>query len=135
MITPAPDPTTGSSVPVRRPRRCQTRRMIRVARASDAEALHALLCRLDEQSSWMLLEPGERGPTDDTLRARLTAQAPDGSFDLVAEGDVTALIGWLSVEILPYRRARHVGYLVLGVDETASGRGLGRGQMMAVSEE
>ena len=83
----------------------------------------------------MLLEPGERGQTDDTLRARLTAQAPGGSFDLVAEGDGSALIGWLAVEILPYRRARHVGYLVLGVDETAIGRGLGRGLLAAAVEE
>jgi RimJ/RimL family protein N-acetyltransferase len=109
--------------------------MIRRARPSDSGALHALQCRLDGQSSWMLLEPGERGATDETLRARLAAQAPGGSFDLVAESDGKALIGWLAVEILPYRRARHVGYLVLGVDETASGRGLGRGLLEAAIGE
>jgi RimJ/RimL family protein N-acetyltransferase len=109
--------------------------MIRVARASDAEALHALQCRLDEQSSWMLLEPGERGSSDDGVHARLTAQTATGSFDLVAEDEAEVLIGWLAVEVLPYRRARHVGYLVLGVDASAAGRGLGRALISAALDE
>lgn len=105
--------------------------MIRPALASDSVALHALQCRLDEQSEWMLLEPGERGGSDGPLHERLAAQHGDGSFDLVAEGDGLALVGWLSVDVLPFRRARHVGYLVLGVDTAAAGRGLGRGLLEA----
>jgi L-amino acid N-acyltransferase YncA len=109
--------------------------VIRLARAFDSDVLHALQCRLDEQSTWMLLEPGERDRTDDALRDRLAAQPPGGSFDLVAEGDGTALVGWLAVEVLPYRRARHVGYVVLGVDATASGRGIGQGLLETAVDE
>ena len=109
--------------------------MIRRAGASDSADLHMLQCRLDEQSSWMLLEPGERGSSDDGLRTRLTAQATSGSFDLVAEDGGGALVGWSAVEVLPYRRARHVGYLVLGVDAAAAGRGLGRALISATLDE
>lgn len=82
----------------------------------------------------MLLEPGERGSSDDRLRARLAEQSADGSFDVVAESD-GALVGWAAVEVLPYRRARHVGYLVLGVDAAAAGRGLGHALLSAAIEE
>lgn len=110
--------------------------MIRLARAADSAALHALQCRLDAQSEWMLLAPGERDPMDD-LRHRMADQDSSGSFDLVVDdgGDGSVLSGWLSVTVLPYRRVQHIGYLVLGVDAVSSGRGLGRGLLMASLEE
>ncbi len=72
----------------------------------------------------MLLEPGERGDDPERLRQRLESQPAYGSFDLVAR-DAETLIGWLTVDVLPYRRARHSGYVVMGVDTAASGRGVG----------
>jgi RimJ/RimL family protein N-acetyltransferase len=98
--------------------------VIRRATAADAADLLALQRRLDAQSSYMMLEPGERGDDTSRLQQRLSGQRDEGSFDLVAEED-GGLAGWLSVEVLPYRRARHVGYLVLGVDANQTGRGLG----------
>lgn len=61
----------------------------------------------------MLLEPDERERTPERLRARLESQDAAGSFDLVAERD-GGLPGWLSAEVLPLRRARRCGYLVMG---------------------
>ncbi|HYJ68072.1 MAG TPA: hypothetical protein VEX15_10475 [Nocardioidaceae bacterium] len=77
---------------------------IRLAGPDDAEALLALQRRLDAQSTYMLLEPGERDETADRLRERLESQDASGSFDLVV-ADSEALVGWLEVEVLPYRRA------------------------------
>lgn len=78
--------------------------------------------RLDAQSPFMLLEPGEREQAPDRLRARLQGQGRAGSFDLVAEeGEGGSLVGWLSVEVLAFRRARHTGYVVIGVDAAADG--------------
>jgi RimJ/RimL family protein N-acetyltransferase len=98
---------------------------IRLAGPDDADALLDLQRRLDAQSTYMLLEPGERDETPDRLRERLQSQGGVGSFDLVAD-DRGALVGWLSAEVLPYRRVSHAGYVVIGVDAAASGRGIGR---------
>jgi ribosomal protein S18 acetylase RimI-like enzyme len=98
---------------------------IRLARADDAVALLALQHRLDAQSTYMLLEPGERGDDSERVRERLRGQGASGSFDLVAEGPET-LVGWLVVEVKPFRRARHSGYVVMGVDAAAVGLGIGR---------
>lgn len=105
--------------------------MIRLAVSDDAPALLALQQRLDCQSSFMLLEPDERDPSPDPLRRRLGAQGSRGSFDLVADCPTglhephKALAGWLCVEVSPWRRAAHVGYVVLGVDIGHSGQGIG----------
>jgi ribosomal protein S18 acetylase RimI-like enzyme len=111
---------------------------IRLAGPEDAGALLALQHRLDGQSEFMLLEPGEREQSPARLRDRLLAQGRAGGFDLVAEGEDgngDGLAGWLSVEVLPFRRARRAGYLVLGVDVAAAGRGLGRSLLAAAEHE
>jgi RimJ/RimL family protein N-acetyltransferase len=107
---------------------------IRLAGRDDAAALLGLQHRLDAQSSFMLLEPGEREQAPDRLRARLHSQGAAGSFDLVAEAE-HALAGWLSVEVPPFRRARHTGYLVVGVDAAAAGRGIGTALLAAAAGE
>jgi RimJ/RimL family protein N-acetyltransferase len=109
---------------------------IRLASLDDATALLALQHRLDAQSPFMLLEPGEREQVPAQLRARLHAQARGASFDLIAEDEESGrAVGWLSVEVLPFRRARYTGYLVIGVDTAAAGRGIGRGLLAAAERE
>ena len=82
----------------------------------------------------MLLEPDERDQTPDRLRERLQGQGATGSFDLVADGQ-GELLGWLSVDVLPYRRASRTGYLVMGVDAATTGRGIGRALLTAALAE
>jgi ribosomal protein S18 acetylase RimI-like enzyme len=108
---------------------------IRLASPDDAAALLGLQHRLDAQSPFMLLEPGERERAPGRLRARLQTQGRTGSFDLVAEDERGSLAGWLSVEVLPFRRARQTGYLVIGVDAAAAGRGIGRNLLAAAEQE
>ena len=107
---------------------------VRLAGPDDAAALLALQHRLDAQSSFMLLEPGEREQDPDRLRARLRAQGPAGGFDLVA-GSGGGLAGWLAVEVPPFRRASRCGYLVMGVDMAAAGHGIGGGLLAAAARE
>jgi ribosomal protein S18 acetylase RimI-like enzyme len=83
----------------------------------------------------MLLEPGERELVPDALRTRLGAQTHQGSYDLVAEQDPEVLVGWAAVEVLPYRRAAGIGYVVLGVDAAASGQGVGVALLRAAVAE
>jgi RimJ/RimL family protein N-acetyltransferase len=107
---------------------------IRLAGPQDAGDLLALQHRLDAQSSFMLLEPGEREQDPERLRAWLESQGPAGSFDLVAEAP-DGLAGWLSAEVLPFRRARRTGYLVMGVDAAAAGRGIGAALLAEATAE
>src|ERR1700677_5149146 len=105
---------------------------IRLAEPEDAASLLSLQHRLDSQSRYMLLEPGERTQAPDHLRDRLAGQS--GSLELVAEED-GGVLGWLSVEVLPFRRARHTGYIVVGVDADAAGRGIGGSLLAKAGEE
>jgi len=72
----------------------------------------------------------------DRLCARLQSQGRAGSFDLVAEDeDGRCLVGWLSVEVPPFRRAGQTGHVVIGVDAAAAGRSIGRGMLAAAEQE
>ncbi|MGR6914203.1 N-acetyltransferase family protein [[Actinomadura] parvosata] len=96
--------------------------MIEIRRAGpdDAPALLDLQLRLDEESSFMVLEPGERDP----VPRRLPSGGPSFVVVAMAEGGVAA--GYVEVEVLPYRRARRTGYVVMGVRAAHAGQGLGR---------
>jgi ribosomal protein S18 acetylase RimI-like enzyme len=107
---------------------------IRKAGPDDAATLLGLLHKLDAQSAYMMMEPGEREAAPDRLRDRLAAQHAAGSFDLVAE-ETGRLAGWLSAEVLPFRRARRTGYLVLGVDADFAGRGIGAALLATAVDE
>lgn len=101
--------------------------MIRLATGADSAALLHLQRRLDAQSAFMMYEADERDDDLPGLERRLETQHDTGSFDLVAtdEGEPATLVGWLAVEVATFRRTRHVGYLVLGVDSGFAGRGTG----------
>lgn len=111
--------------------------MIRLATGSDSAALLALQRRLDAQSSFMMLEAGERENDLQGLQRRLDAENDTGSFDLLAtdEEQQPTLVGWLAVEVAPFRRAAHAGNLVLGVDAEFSGRGTGARLLDAAATE
>jgi ribosomal protein S18 acetylase RimI-like enzyme len=108
--------------------------VIRLATPRDADHLLALQRRLDTQSTFMLLEPEERDSDSAALQNRLASHRGTGSFDLLASVDGFA-VGWISVEVMPYRRARKTGYVVLGVDSQAKGRGIGTSLLAAAEEE
>ncbi|NUR93201.1 MAG: GNAT family N-acetyltransferase [Nonomuraea sp.] len=95
--------------------------MIKLATPEDAPALLELQRVLDRESTFMLLEPGERGSV---------AEVPgEPSFLLLDEG------GYVQVEVLPYVRARRTGYVVMGVRSSHGGQGLGRRLLEAAAEQ
>ncbi|MFI6908909.1 GNAT family N-acetyltransferase [Nonomuraea sp. NPDC050394] len=96
---------------------------IRRAGTQDGERLLDLRLALDAESSFMMLEPGERDRTTDV-----------GPFVVVAD-DSGVAAGYVEVEVLPYARARRTGYVVMGVRAAYGGQGLGRRLLEAAVEQ
>jgi ribosomal protein S18 acetylase RimI-like enzyme len=98
---------------------------IRVADPRDAAALLRLKQRLDQETSFMLLEPGERDTSAGKLAAELDAIAQSGNSAVIAAESAGELTGYAEVRGGAFRRNRATGYLVIGVLVQASGQGVG----------
>ena len=96
-------------------------------RPEDTPAFWQFLNTLDQQTTFMMYEPGER--------ARRTGQAalaedirrhviPGGDFLDVALAD-GVIVGYLQAERGAYNRVRHTAYVVAGVLADWRGRGVG----------
>ena len=98
---------------------------IRHVREEDAAALLELHLALDRETSFMLLEPGERSTDEDGVRGQIRATlARPNQMVLIAEG-AERLIGFLAILGGVYRRNRHNAHLVMGVLQEVSGSGVG----------
>ena len=104
--------------------------LIRTATATDAKGVLELLLRLDEETRFMMYEPGERSTSVDrqaeTLRALLVSN--NSTFLLAEEGGRP--VGFLEATGGAFRRNRHVAHLVIGVLEEHAGRGIGTALMV-----
>jgi RimJ/RimL family protein N-acetyltransferase len=108
--------------------------VIREASPADAAGLLDLQRALDRETRFMLLEPDERADDPADLRERLVRQASraDMSFTIVA--DKRRPVGYVEVSVLPFRRCRRTGFLVMGVLASQGGRGLGRALLRAAAD-
>jgi len=88
------------------------------------------LRRLDDETSFMRYEPGERTTTlrQQAERLRSTLASINGTF-LLAEGDSLS-VGFLEAIGGSFRRNRHVTHLVVGVLQAYAGRGVGTALML-----
>jgi RimJ/RimL family protein N-acetyltransferase len=86
-----------------------------------------LLCKLlDQETQFMMLEPGERTMTVDEQCQRIrSVLAQDNQMILVVE-DEDRLVGYLGVYGGGFQRNRHCAYIVAGVLQEYAGRGLGK---------
>ncbi|MEK3877929.1 GNAT family N-acetyltransferase [Paenibacillus sp. FSL M7-0420] len=91
----------------------------------DAAALLNLQDRLDGETSFMLLAPGERksgiSQVEEMIRGLHQAE---NSLILGAEAD-GELVGYLSVQGGSFSRNRHSAYIVTGILKQYQGRGIG----------
>jgi ribosomal protein S18 acetylase RimI-like enzyme len=97
--------------------------LIRTATTTDAEGVLELLTRLDEETRFMMYEPGERSPSvykqAEALRTLLASE--NSTFLVAEEGGLP--VGFLEATGGAFRRNRHVAHLVIGVLEEHAGRG------------
>lgn len=100
--------------------------VIRPAGESDAEAFLRLCRRLDTETSLMMLEPGERTTSVAEQSARMRAISESANQRILVAEEAGQLVGYIAVLGGGFRRNQHSAYIVVGVLEAFSGRGLGR---------
>ena len=102
--------------------------IIRTICADDVEELFRMMCLLDEETEFMLYEPGERRERTKDL-TRLRAGVNEAVFGpdllLVAENDEKELVGFLWAERGRLNRVRHTAYIVVGIRRAYRGQGIG----------
>ena len=100
---------------------------IRAAGPWDAAALLDLKRQLDQETAFMMYEPGERDSSVQDLARELaaTARSPNSVVLLAELGDQVA--GSLELTGGSFRRSRVTAYLVIGVRAHAAGLGIGTG--------
>ncbi len=101
--------------------------IIRTITEYDAERLYQMLCQLDEETEYMMYEPGERQRRrkgSGQLREQLV-KASSVDYILVAENDDAEFVGFLWAERGKLNRILHTAYIVIGIRKAYCRRGIG----------
>ncbi|MCG8353477.1 MAG: GNAT family N-acetyltransferase [Chloroflexales bacterium] len=107
---------------------------IRTIQESDAEAFLDLCLRLDVETAFMMLEPGERMRDVAAQRTRIADILASNNQTLLLAEHARALVGYLSARGGTCRRNRHSVHLVIGILQAFTGQGLGA-RLFAVLED
>lgn len=109
--------------------------LIREATSDDAPQMHALNQRLDQETAFMLYEPGERTTTLEQQANRLQ-QLNEGNTSVmlvVVEETSGEIVGYIGGLVNNLSRVRHVMRCVIGIKQAYWGQGIGR-QLFAALE-
>lgn len=95
---------------------------IRNLKIADSSAFLALLIKLDNETKFMMLEPGERDMSLENMQRRLS------NIDETILGvyDNEDLIGFISLLRRNANRAKHSAYIVIGILSSHTGKGIGK---------
>lgn len=100
---------------------------IRPVREEDAAAFLTLQLHLDEETHFMMLEPGERRTSMEDTRRRIRAMLDQpNALLLVVDAGEAGLAGYLCAEGGEFRRNWLSAYITCGVLQAFAGQGLGR---------
>ncbi|SYZ72292.1 GCN5-related N-acetyltransferase [Candidatus Zixiibacteriota bacterium] len=99
---------------------------IRQIREEDAENFLAMLKMLDNETTFMMYEPGERTTTIEQQQERIREiLSKDYQATFVAEDDGW-IVGYLAARGGELSRIRHRTYIVVGIIKEFRGRGVGK---------
>jgi RimJ/RimL family protein N-acetyltransferase len=107
------------------------RPVLRIAGPDDAAALMKLKQRLDEETSFMLLEPGERDTSVQALARRLKEVSQSENSVVFVADRHGELAGYVELAGGKFRRNRSTTHVIIGVLAEASGKGVGSGLLAA----
>jgi ribosomal protein S18 acetylase RimI-like enzyme len=99
----------------------------RPAGPGDAAGLLALKKDLDRETSFMLLEPGERAEDITDVAAYLSSMAGTANSVVIVAETAGRLAGYAEARGGGFRRNRITAHVVIGVLAAASGQGIGSG--------
>ncbi len=107
---------------------------IRPVQESDAEAFLTLAHTLDQETQFMMLEPGERTTSVEEQRQRISAvlQQPNQTILVAEQGG--HLVGYLGAYGGAYRRNQHSAYIVIGILQAYAGQGVGTQLFIALEK-
>ncbi|WP_245628067.1 GNAT family N-acetyltransferase [Shouchella shacheensis] len=101
--------------------------IIRTIEKKDAELFLRLQRQLDEETAFMLYEPGERKTTVRGQRKIIrNVLLSTNSTIIVAENRAGRLVGYIGIFGSQLTRIRHVGYITIGILNACCNQGLGR---------
>lgn len=99
---------------------------IRPIQTADAAQMIELNNALDSQTTFMLMEPGERIITLEQQIGRIQSIVASHTEALFVVEDHSDLVGYVAIAMGIPRRTRHVARIVIGVKQTHWGQGIGR---------
>ena len=100
--------------------------VIRPIQVEDTESFFSMMCFLDDETSFMMYEPGEREKTTDAmeLRKKIDNAISRGDFLLIAE-ERDNIVGYIWAERGRFNRILHTAYIVVGIREAYRYQGIG----------
>ncbi|MEH7440258.1 GNAT family N-acetyltransferase [Neobacillus drentensis] len=98
---------------------------VREVRESDSENLVGLIKKVEKESEFMLMEPGERQITPEQQQQRIhSIKKRDNSTIFVAENE-EQLVGYMFAMGGTAKRNQHSVYVVIGILKDYRGQGIG----------
>lgn len=107
---------------------------IRPITENDSEQFLVLCKSLDQETQFMMLEPGERTMTVDEQRQRIQSVLSQANQMIFVVETESRLVGYLGAYGGSFRRDRHCAYIVAGILQEYAGQGLGK-QLFAALDE
>ncbi len=108
--------------------------ILRKIRENDAEQFLNLCKKLDTETQFMMLEPGERKTTPEEQRTQIEILLKQENQTIfVAEQD-NQLVGYLAAYGGEFKRNRHSAYLVIGILQAFTGQGIGTQLFQSLEE-
>ncbi|MBE2914517.1 GNAT family N-acetyltransferase [Anoxybacillus flavithermus] len=99
--------------------------IIREARLEDAQQLANLIQQVENESEFMLFEPGERKLTPEKQRTMIENISKQKNSTIFVAEDHEKLVGYLMAFGGNAKRNRHSVYLVVGILKEHRGKGVG----------
>lgn len=98
--------------------------IIRKPKLSDTDNFFNMLVNLDNETKFMLFEPGERG-TDTSRVKAMIENSESGYHLLLIADDGNEIVGFISAQRGLTNRIKHSAYIVVGIRQAYRGKGIG----------
>lgn len=101
---------------------------IRPITLDDVENFYRMMCQLDEETEYMMYEPGERqfkANNLDDLKEHIEVAVSGEDFLMVAVNDNEEIVGYIWAERGKMNRISHTAYIITGILQAYHRQGIG----------